>query len=192
MASIYMLGDSHTQALGPRLAGSFADHDFNYEAFPGHNTSRAWAAASPGFNNDVVIVALGGNDFGDQSEARAGLLSYLRARNPDAPIFWFGPAHAVRPDVGQRHDLQAIDQNIQLPYLGVEWYDSRPWTLSGHRSDGVHFTRSAYSDWASKIAVPVRSAAEMVEKDPVITLIGVIATAAAAFVVWNWINERTA
>ncbi|MEE8385944.1 MAG: SGNH/GDSL hydrolase family protein, partial [Dehalococcoidia bacterium] len=179
MASIYMLGDSHTQALGPRLARSLSDHDFTYEAFPGHSTERAWSKAKLGSDRDVIVLALGGNDFGNRGSTRRNLVRFLRARSPNAKILWFGPAHAVEPNVGVRHHLQANDQRIQMPQLGVKWHDSRPWTKRGHRDDGVHFTGSAYTKWADKIASPVRHAADAVARDPGLTAIGVVATALA-------------
>jgi lysophospholipase L1-like esterase len=158
MASIYLLGDSHTQALGPRLQKSLSGDYVTSEAFAGHSTRRAHAKASIPTGQDVVAIALGGNDFGDQAAARRALVADVTARNPRAQILWFGPAYSPTATVGARHDAQAEAQRRQLPGLGVRWHDSRPWTRTGHRDDLVHFTMAAYTKWANAMATRVRSA----------------------------------
>lgn len=155
MAVVYMLGDSHTQALGPRVRDLLSEHDVITQAFPGYSTARAAAAASIPASVDLAIVALGGNDFGTRDYERAQLVQRLRTAG--ARVLWFGPATATRADVDARHLKQTQSQRAQLPALGVRFYDSRPWTTSGHRADGVHFTSTGYSRWASNIADAARS-----------------------------------
>lgn len=87
---VYVLGDSHTQALGPRIASQSAD-TVTYEAFPGHSTKRAHTKASIPSGQDTVVLSLGGNDFGDQGAARAALVAAVRRRNP------LGAHPVVRP-----------------------------------------------------------------------------------------------
>lgn len=143
----YLLGDSHTQALGPRLASLVPG--LTYEAFSGNNTRSARAKASIPRGQDVVMLSLGGNDRGDQSVARAALVADVKRRNPGARIVWFGPFDASQhATVGPRHDEQAASQRRQLSGLGVTWVDTRPWSRSGHRGDNVHFTMAAYSRMA--------------------------------------------
>jgi len=155
MARIYMLGDSHTQALGPRVRDLLSEHEVTYEAFPGRRTSAALEQSSPPADIDLAIVALGGNDWGDASLPRAQLVQALQARG--ARVVWIGPAYATDQAVDRRHLRQTHDQSVQLPRLGVRFYDSRPWTASGHRADGVHFTGTGYNAWASNIADVARS-----------------------------------
>jgi lysophospholipase L1-like esterase len=150
VARVYVLGDSHTQALGPRLRELLSGDDVTYEAFQGHTTARATTKASIPSQVDVAVVALGGNDWGDRSSERAQLVRLLQGAG--ARVYWFGPATAERQDVDARHLRQTADQSEQLPRLGVRYFDSRPWTTTGHRDDGVHFTGTGYNYWASKIA----------------------------------------
>jgi len=158
MASIYVLGDSHTQILGPRLKSRLPEHRVRYEAFPGHSTDRAHGKASIPSGQDVVVLSLGGNDFGDKASQRAALVSAVAARNPNARIVWFGPFTALRSDVDARHARQTRDQRRQLPILGVRFVDTRSDSRSGHRSDRVHFTGTGYSRIADTMVGPIRAA----------------------------------
>jgi lysophospholipase L1-like esterase len=157
VARIYMLGDSHTQALGPRVKTLLGaqGHEVRFESFPGQGTRLAHQKATIPSGMDTVILALGGNDFGLQGPAREKLSLDVRKKNPQAVIYWIGPAYATKADVGVRHDQQAENQREHLPRLGVYWFDSRPITRTGHGPDGVHFKPDAYSAWAKSIATVV-------------------------------------
>jgi len=148
----YLLGDSHAQVLGPVLQSLLAPkYDLTYEAFPGFGTMRAAAAAHIPAHLDLAIVVLGGNDFGNQRDARSALVR--RLQKTGAKVYWFGPAHSLVADVDARHSEQAASQAAQMPGLGVRWFDSRPWTAEEPPvADGVHFTRTAYEAWALHIA----------------------------------------
>ena len=151
----YLLGDSHAQVLGPVLQGLLQPKcDLSYDAFSGYGTMRAATAARIPAKLDLAIVVLGGNDFGDQRDARAALVH--RLQKTGAKVYWFGPAHALEPGVDKRHQEQTASQAGQLPGLGVRWYDSRPWTTGEHTPDGVHFTRQGYEAWALRIVEVVR------------------------------------
>jgi len=158
MASIYVLGDSHTSALGPRIKTRFPGHSVRYQAFPGHSTDRAHGKASIPSGQDAVVLSLGGNDFGDKTAARAALVAAVRRRNPGASIVWFGPFTARRSDVDARHARQTVDQRRQLPGLGVKFVDTRPASRTGHRADKVHFTGTGYSRIADTMVSPIRAA----------------------------------
>lgn len=185
MARVYILGDSHTQALGPRLRDLLSEHEVTYQAFPGRRTSAAMEQASLPADIDLAVVALGGNDWGDASLPRAQLVQALQARG--ARVLWFGPATATRQDVDQRHLRQTHDQSLQLPRLGVRFYDSRPWTTSGHRADGVHFTGTGYNAWASRMADAVRSSAGAAAAGGAVAA---LALAGVAFLFWRLWRER--
>jgi lysophospholipase L1-like esterase len=156
MASIYILGDSHTQALGPRLESRLTGHSVTYEAFPGYSTKRALDAASIPHGQDEVVLSLGGNDFGNQEAARASLVAAVRARNPKANIVWFGPFHSTDAAVDARHAAQTLAQATQLPSLGVSWVDTRPLSPPDHAPDGVHFTGTGYSKIADSMLSFIR------------------------------------
>lgn len=152
----YLLGDSHAQVLGPVLQALLQPkYDLTYEAFPGFGTMRAAAAAHIPAKLDLAVVVLGGNDFGNQRDARAALVR--RLQKTGAKVYWFGPAHSLVADVDARHAEQAASQAAQLPGLGVHWYDSRPWTAEEpHVGDGVHFTHAGYEGWGTHIAKAVK------------------------------------
>jgi hypothetical protein len=162
MAAIYVLGDSHTQALGPRLVSRFPEHRVRFEAFAGHSTARAFGKAAIPSGQDVVVLSLGGNDMGDQGAARTALVNAVAARNPAARILWFGPFTAAKSDVDARHAQQTAAQGRQLPVLGVSWYDTRPWSRTGHRDDLVHFTGTGYTRIADAMVAPIQAAAARV------------------------------
>lgn len=155
---IYMLGDSHTQSIGPRLKSILGD-EFRFEAFPGYSTARADAARKlVPRDASTIILSLGGNDFGDQSAARTRLVSSLRAGNPSARFIWVGPYDSKDRTVAARHLAQALEQRDQFKNSSVRWIDGASWS-SGlkHVADGTHFTADAYSTLASKIAETVSS-----------------------------------
>jgi hypothetical protein len=60
--------------------------------------------------------------------------------------------YAVASEVEERHSTVREWQRQILPRLGVTWVDPRPWSQTGHASDGVHFTREAYATIAKAIA----------------------------------------
>lgn len=153
---IYMLGDSHTQSLGPRLKALLGE-SFRFEAFPGYSTSRADAARKLDPSGaSTILVSLGGNDFGDQRAARAKLVSALRAKNPAAKIVWVGPFHSKDQTVDRRHREQTLSQQAQFSESGVRWVDGRPLSATlTHIADGTHFTSGSYSVLADKIAASV-------------------------------------
>lgn len=154
MSAIYMLGDSHTEALGPRLKALLGD-GFRYEAFAGYSTARADAARKINpLNAETIFVSLGGNDFGDQSVARSKLVSKLRTGNLLAHIVWVGPFQSNDPTVDKRHLEQARSQQEQFSDLrsGVHWIDGRRLsTMLTHVADGTHFTPASYSALAEEI-----------------------------------------
>jgi len=153
----YLLGDSHSEAIGPRLRERLAP-TLQFEAFPGYSTARAHAAAHVPSGQDLIVISLGGNDYGDQTAARASLIAELRARNPHAAIVWVGPFHTAAPppaEVRERHDQQAAAQAAHLPRLGVRWIDARAWHAE-HRPDLVHFTPAGYDAIADAIAAEIR------------------------------------
>lgn len=164
--SVFIVGDSHVQMLGPTLTHRLEDQGIEvagYEARPGWST-RAYqrrgdlqdvleAAGRP----EIVVISLGGNDFVGSEEAYFAQLAWIvdHARAAGAEqIIWLGPAHTdaeaseVAAATAERHERNASLQRELLPALGVTWVDSRPLTLEHHGRDGIHFTRSGYTTWA--------------------------------------------
>lgn len=161
MAAIYLLGDSHTQLLGPRFKSRAASlgHALTFESFPGQPTKLVHQKASIPSGQSVVLLSIGGNDRGDQSAARAALIAAVKLRNPGARLVWFGPFDASQHAwAGKAHDEQAEAQRKQLPGLGVEWIDTRPISKTGHAADNVHYTGTGYSQITDSLMPVVKRA----------------------------------
>ena len=161
MAAIYLLGDSHTQLLGPRFKSRAASlgHALTFESFPGQPTKLVHQKASIPSGQSVVLLSIGGNDRGDQSAARAALIAAVKLRNPGARLVWFGPFDASQHAwAGKDHDEQAEAQRKQLPGLGVEWIDTRPISKMDHAPDNVHYTGTGYSNIVDALMPVVKRA----------------------------------
>ena len=158
---IALVGDSHSQALWPRLRAGLeaAGHTVVLsEANPGWSEAKYVSSGNlqtklQGARPDLVVFELGGNNQ-KLSEAtyRNDVTALVQAaKATGASVLWFGPpvADATRaPSTSQRHETTANLQSSLLPGLDVSWVDSRPFTRSGHRSDGVHFDAGGYTAWA--------------------------------------------
>lgn len=164
--SVFIVGDSHVQMLGPTLTHRLEDEGVEvagYESRPGWST-RAYQrrgdlteVLEQAGRPEIVVVSLGGNDFVGSEESYFAQLAWIvdHARAAGAEeIIWLGPAHTdaeageVAARTAERHERNANLQAELLPALGVTWVDSRPLTLEHHGRDGIHFTRSGYSAWA--------------------------------------------
>lgn len=162
--SYLFVGDSHMEALGPRLQSLLPGH-------VGHVAHRGWSvrryarerilerARWPRQPYDVVAIELGGNDgvevpsmeqhFEDMKMVLLQL-SDSGAIGRGTEIYWFGPA--VADSTRTDHDAIAEMQKRLAPRLGVKWIDSRPLTRKDElRSDRLHFTGAGYDRWASNI-----------------------------------------
>jgi lysophospholipase L1-like esterase len=180
---IYALGDSHMQALGPRLQAHFPE--LHYEAFPGKGTTAVDTLRDYSVTGkDAIILSLGGNDFGDKESDRAALVNSLRARNPKAAFYWIGPFHSTRSDVDPRHLKQSNDQRSQFAGSFVKWIDSRSWAAT-HAPDGVHFTGSGYTELAKKIAGNVSRSASA----PRDSYVALVSYAVVGLLVAWWIRR---
>jgi lysophospholipase L1-like esterase len=169
MPTLALIGDSHTQALWPRVSKALAPSGYTVvlqEAQPGWSEAsfRSKKSDLPArlvdARPEVVVIELGGNaqKVGD---AYAEDVRWLVSAAKDAGaqrILWYGPATSVasiNQDAATRHERTAEAQKTLLPALGVEWHDSRPLTLTDQRSDGVHFTNAGYDRWAADIVASV-------------------------------------
>lgn len=153
-----IIGDSHTQVLGPLLRRLLPNVVAVY-ANPGWSVKR-WAAAPPDVSQaDRVIVILGGNDRESSKTYPATLRKFI-SNLQGKQVIWFGPSQASG-DVGKYHEQTRKLQASILPGLVSSWVDSSPWTGSDHRSDGVHFTSKGYQRWAEGIAREVQASRQL-------------------------------
>lgn len=163
MTTIALIGDSHAEVLFPLLRPALTAQGYTVAL---SEARRGWSEASylrdSGFparlraaRPEVALIHLGGNNT--QSGAAyaataARMMDELRAAGVKR-VFWIGPyvATSNTADAARRHAMTAEEQARVLPPLGARWLDTRPFSGSGH-SDGVHFTRTAYADFARRIA----------------------------------------
>lgn len=158
---VLLVGDSHSQALWPRIKPYLEarGHEVMAISNPGWSEKRylddpaLWGAVER-FRPTGVVVELGGNNrlHGD---AYASLLRTFvdRLKGGGATVVWWvGPSAAVREPWRASHDATAAEQKKVIPDLpNTRWMDSRPFTDVNHRDDGVHFTRTGYDRWALEI-----------------------------------------
>jgi len=166
---VVIIGDSHVEALGPRLMrllpgvglqplGYTARRGWSEARYKAAGDVRAFARAHG--VPDVVVFSLGGNNQNFNATTYRGTVETLltAARRAGASqIVWVGPASgtpsvsAAAADAAARHQRTAELQATLMPTLGVHWVDSRPLTLGGNAPDGVHFTRTGYDTWATSL-----------------------------------------
>lgn len=158
---LLLVGDSHSQALWPRLAPWLESrgHTVTTLSHPGWSESRymddpeLWARLAD-FKPDGVVVELGGNNRERGTAYREliqAMVGRLEAAGPKV-IWWVGPSAALLDPWKTAHEATAEQQAKLMPlFAQVRWLDSRPFTRGGQREDGVHFTRAGYDRWAAEI-----------------------------------------
>lgn len=158
---ILLVGDSHSQALWPRVKPWLEGrgHEVLAISHPGWSEQRylddpeLWAALKQ-FRPDGVVVELGGNNRARGTTYDAILSTFtsrLQAAGVNV-IWWVGPSTATKEPFRGAHEATAALQNITIPSLkNARWMDSRPYTRSYHRDDGVHFQKEGYDRWAAEI-----------------------------------------
>lgn len=152
---VHFIGDSHGQVLGKRIAAAFPGATI--VAHPGWSEARYLASGELTRLDgaDLVVYQLGGNNFTLSAAAYKRTLERLVRAAGRAQVLWIGPSTATDAAVSARHEATAALQARLLPGMGVTWFDSRPVTRTGHRSDGVHF--ADYGPWANAIIEAIRT-----------------------------------
>lgn len=157
---IALLGDSHSQALFPRLEGPLIQQGYEVISSvsqPGWGVKKfvdqGMATVPP--EAEGVVISLGGNNHNLTSDYERQVDRFLASIGPTKRIVWVGPAASVREDVSHRHEWTADTLSKILPSKGIKFIDSRSYTAAGHRDDGVHFTQSGYDYWASQVQRPI-------------------------------------
>ena len=160
---VALIGDSHSQALFPRLRDSLTQQGYEVISMvskPGWGAKRfvdEGLAIVPA-EAEGIVVSLGGNNHNLTSDYGRQVDTFISSVGPTKRIVWVGPATSdasIAPSVAQRHEWTADYLKDILPSRGIKFIDSRPFTKAGHREDGVHFTAAGYDLWAEKIQKPV-------------------------------------
>lgn len=168
-SKVVLIGDSHMEALGPRLArllpeqlGVNVEH---VEARRGWSTRaylRSGDVPALARGADVVIVELGGNDAAAQIGPQAHAQDVQRMISAVAPakVIWVGPGVTLREDLESYRGPIRHAQKRVVEGAGGAWVDSQPLTEPGDlRSDRIHFTASGYDKWARRLVPKLQSAA---------------------------------
>ena len=158
---VLLVGDSHSQALWPRVrpwaegrghvVRAISNAGWSEQRYL--NDDSLWQAIEE-FRPDGVVVELGGNNRLAGRDYETLLRTFVeRCQTAGANVVWWvGPSTAIKQPWRGTHDASAETQARVLPTLpNVRWLDSRPFTTSGQRDDGVHFTSAAYARWAQEI-----------------------------------------
>ena len=157
--NIALIGDSHSQALFPRLrpvleaAGHTIVHEVSNPGWGAKKFVNEGLASVPR-GTQAVIVSLGGNNQNLGQSYGEDVARFLISIGTDKPIVWIGPATSemtIAADTGQRHEWTADYLQGVLPSKGIKFIDARPFTMQHHRDDGVHFTHEGYDQWAQRI-----------------------------------------
>lgn len=158
---VALLGDSHMEALGPRLRRLLEDRlgvrVVNVEARRGWSTRRFVQSGDvPRLTAgvDVAIVELGGNDAaaGIGGAAHAvdvkALLGQVRAPR----VIWIGPGVTKRSDLEAARGPIRDAQREAVEGHGAAWIDGQPLTRESElRRDRIHFSGDGYTAWAGRL-----------------------------------------
>lgn len=159
-----LLGDSHLEAIGPRLRPLLAPRGITTRAIVrrGQGVSsfvddeevfRAVQELRP----DATIIFLGGNDGRDDPEYQAKVRRLLsQVPNP----VWVGPWFASDSAVQRRHlradgEIRSAASRAGIPYLNGQAFSPRAQLAP----DGVHYTQAGYATIAERIAPALLNAA---------------------------------
>ena len=160
---VALIGDSHSQALFPRLRDSLTQQGYEVISMvskPGWGAKRfvdEGLAIVPA-EAEGIVVSLGGNNHNLTSDYGRHIDDFIVSVGGAKRIVWVGPATSdasIAPSVAQRHEWTADYLKGALPSRGIKFIDSRPFTETAHREDGVHFTASGYDHWADSIQKPI-------------------------------------
>jgi lysophospholipase L1-like esterase len=164
---IALIGDSHTQVTFPILREKLTNdgHDV-VEMVSNAGWSEDTYLSNPyeiyritDKKPDTIIVALGGNNqelSDDKYEYTVNALLNRLGFFDGTKIIWVSPAYAKDVGVNHRHEWTT---NWLLSHMkNMVVIDSRPYTQTNHRADGVHFDRVGYSTWVDGIYPQIKGA----------------------------------
>jgi len=166
---VAIIGDSHMQALGPRLRTALPAATgvqlLRVEARPGWSV-RGYVASGdvPALSRgaDVVVIELGANDASNRigPEAHGRDVQEMLAQVAPAQVIWVGPGVTERVDLeSYRGPIRSVQKRVVESAGGV-WIDAQPLTNKADlRADKVHYTiPGGYDRWTARL-VPVLAAA---------------------------------
>jgi len=143
---IVLIGDSHMEALGPRLTRSLPRLGVSVlGATANRGKSAHWYVAQgivPALTRgaDVVIFELGGNDASQHrtaTEHKRDVATLIQQARP-AEVIWIGPGVTTRADLeAYRHPIRGAQKSVVSGAKGA-WIDSQPLTRIADRRRSLH------------------------------------------------------
>lgn len=155
---VVLIGDSHMEALGPRLLRSLPRQlgIRLTRVIANRGKSADWYVKQgivPALSRgaDVVIFELGGNDASQHigpDKHKLDVATLVQQARP-AQVIWIGPGVTTRADLERYRGPIRWAQKAVVRGAGGAWIDSQGLTrVADLRSDGVHFTGSGYDRWS--------------------------------------------
>lgn len=164
---VILVGDSHMQALGPRLTDVLEPQGVEVVAVlanPGKSTKwyseqRVVERAVEQHQPDAVVFVLGGNDQCWGEPEHRLYMDKLRQQVGGTRIVWVGPPAARRADVDTRHACSTAYGRTVARSWGVPFLNLRAIAPEAeYQADGVHFTARGYDDMALDLGRPLADA----------------------------------
>lgn len=174
-----LLGDSHLEAIGPKLRPLLAAKGITARIIPrrgqGVNSfvdDEAVFRAVQEFRPDVTVLFLGGNDGREDAASYRTKVQRLLGQVPN-PV-WVGPWFASDPEVQGRHlragaDIRAVTSRMRVPFLDGQIHAPR----AQLRDDGVHYTAAGYQRIVDRIYPLLTSAASSFPWLPLVAGLGI-------------------
>ena len=153
MKTAVMIGDSHSQLVFPFAKDKLPFKYLDIISKPGWGVKKFMNEGIPQSlpSADVVIVALGGNNFDmDRRSYENEVNQFLQVLEAKFKrIVWIGPYFSTDPNVNRRHALTNVFLKLHLP-ISVGYIETYGIRDIPHR-DGVHFETNGYKEVVQRI-----------------------------------------
>jgi len=153
MKTAVMIGDSHSQLVFPFAKDKLPFQYLDIISKPGWGVKKFMNEGIPQSlpSADVVIVALGGNNFDmDRRSYENEVKEFLQVLKPKFKrIVWIGPYFSTDESVNRRHALTNVFLKLFLP-ISVGYIETFSIRDIPHR-DGVHFETNGYREIVERI-----------------------------------------
>tara|TARA_B100000287_G_scaffold282970_1_gene266646 strand:+ start:483 stop:1109 length:627 start_codon:yes stop_codon:yes gene_type:complete len=164
---IALIGDSHTQIVWPVLTPILEQQGHTITTTQANAGWSAKKYMSTGMvdkvnegDPDAVIVGLGGNNHDLSDKYGETISQFLDKVGRNRRVVWIG---AYTSDIkkaestAKRHEWTSDYLAKILPKQNVVFIDTRPISQTGHRGDGVHFTRDEYKRMVNQMTPDILS-----------------------------------
>ena len=165
---IALIGDSHTQVVWPVLTPILEQQGHTItstQANAGWSAKKYLSTGAVDRVNqddpDAVIVGLGGNNHDLSDRYGETIKEFVDRLGRNRKIIWMGAYTSdlqKAESTAKRHEWTSDYLGRILPKENVFFIDTRPISKTGHRDDGVHFTRDEYKRMVKEMTPDILSA----------------------------------